>query len=85
MLGSVGENVVEGLDPAVYTLRVIPADGTETSRTITVTRANQCSVVLINDGITVDGRIVEAEFSGVGGADVFRCRVDRNSLMDCKF
>ena len=78
-------------EPASHLGELRPSQGEalkwvrETSRTITVTRANQCSVILINDGITVDGRIVEAEFSGVGGADVFRCRVDRNSLMDCKF
>ena len=80
-LGSVGENAVYDLEVGVrHVLRVTADDfgddDVELVRRIYVPQINECSVVLINDGITFDGAILETEFSGIGGATEFECRVE---------
>ena len=80
-LGSVGENAVYDLEVDLwYVLRVTADDfgdeDVELVRRIYVPQTNECSVVLINDGITFDGAMLEMEFSGTGGAAEFECRVD---------
>ena len=87
-LGSVGENAVYDLEVGVrYVLRVTADDfgddDVELVRRIYVPQTNECSVVLINDGITFDGAMLEMEFSGTGGATEFECRVE-NGFEPCK-
>ena len=88
-LGSVGENAVDDLEVGLrYVLRVTADDfgddNVELVRSIYVPQPNECSVVLINDGITFDGAILEVEFSGTGGATEFECRVDESYYEPCK-
>ena len=87
-LGSVGENTVYDLVVGMrYVLRVTADDfgdeDVELVRRIYVPQTNECSVVLINDGITFDGTMLEMEFSGTGGATEFECRVE-SSFEPCK-
>ena len=88
-LGSVGENAVYDLEVGVrYVLRVTTDDfgdeDVELVRRIYVPQTNECSVVLINDGITFDGAMLEMEFSEIGGATEFECRVDESDYLPCK-
>ena len=81
-LGSVGENTVYDLKLGQqFDLKVVAADDfgdedVELVRSIYVPQTNECSVVLINDGITFDGAMLEMEFSGTGGATEFKCKVE---------
>ena len=87
-LGSVGENAVYDLVVGRrHVLRVTADDfgddNVELVRSIYVPQTNECSVVLINDGITFDGAMLEIEFSGTGGATEFECRVE-SGFEPCK-
>ena len=87
-----GLNVVENLDPGVYTLRVSAVcagrEEEEDRRRVDIPERTgmQCSVILINDGLRVldGGRTLVAEFRGVGGAEQFQCRLDRQRLVECE-
>ena len=88
-LGSVGENAVYDLEVGLrYFLRVTAFffgdENVKLARRIYVPQTNECSVVLINDGITFDGAMLETEFSGTGGATEFECRVDKSEYEPCK-
>ena len=57
----------------------------EERRSIYVPALGECSVVLINDGLTVDGRMLEVEFRGTGRTAEFDCRIDNGNFSPCKF
>ena len=87
-LGSVGENTVCDLEDGLrHVLRVTTDDfgddDVELVRRIYIPQTNECSVVLINDGITFDGAMLEMEFTGTGGATEFECRVG-SGYLPCK-
>ena len=88
-LGSVGENAVYDLEVGLrHVLRVTTDDfgdeDVELVRRIYVPQINECSVVLINDGVTFDGAMLEIEFSEIGGATEFECRVNHIDYETCK-
>ena len=43
-----------------------------------------CGVILINDGLVVNGDSVEVEWQGAGPTSSFDCRLDSNEFVPCK-
>ena len=73
-----------------YTLRVtgiFPTEELEVRRDVFIPiDSNECSVVLINDGLTINGRILTAEFGEIGTVGSYTCRVDQqNTRFPCEF
>ena len=86
--GSNGHVQFSDLDPGFYTLKVIAANQIPDKELIRrrfyiSDDPTHCSVHLINSGVTVAEGNVTVEFSGVGPATGFKCKLDREKYYPC--
>ena len=86
-----GNMTFHDMKPGVYTLKVTASDSL-TGETSTVERFFEisdhpdfCGLHLINDGLTVSGRSIHVQFSGVPtNINTFRCKLDNKPGFDCE-
>ena len=91
-IGSSGTFSRSGIHAGRYRIRIEAVDRTTMQRTVVRRRFAvhgpeiHCSSVLINDGITIHGSDVTAEFQGRGNGTHFACILDREKNMEpCKY
>ena len=88
--GSSGQVVFDFLNSTLYTLRVVATNRHPDKEFIKGTfrltsDPDQCTVHLINCGVTVFGDMASVEFAGRGPATGYQCTFDMMEPYQCKY